>query len=332
MLHTMTITQEIISTKIFREIIENMKALENAKVYKNKKCGYVTHVLKDQGFTMINLKKITVNKKYKYDYMQISITLNPVKLIQKKGVELIDINDIEEVMKVFNEKIKLIHESLPRLENWILNRIDYAINIKTEYVKEYIKLFQRGDKPKRFKELYCSRSKKRKQLDGSLYLFNSSVNINFYDKHNERIKKNLNEYKNYNIIRLEVQCKKLKLYNIKDKNKFESLQVGEYLKKDISYMILSYYYSIVIGKGDYYKLKEAIEKIKNSDYSKSTKEKLIKTLKLVNRHKSIWKAREKCEYSTISFNRYLQLIRDVNINPVTIPNRWDVDRLKNIYN
>ncbi|WP_195970935.1 hypothetical protein [Clostridium thermobutyricum] len=87
MLHTMTITQDIISTKVFSEILENIKAIENAKIYEKKKCGYVTHVLKDQGFTIINLKKITVNKKYKYDYMQISITLNPVKLIQKKGVE-----------------------------------------------------------------------------------------------------------------------------------------------------------------------------------------------------------------------------------------------------
>ncbi|WP_195970934.1 hypothetical protein [Clostridium thermobutyricum] len=234
-------------------------------------------------------------------------------------------------MEVFNEKIKLIHESLPRLENWILNRIDYAINIKIEYVKEYIKLFQRGDKPKRFKELYCSSSKKRKQLEGSLYLFNSSVNINFYDKYNERVKKNLNENAKRDILRLEIQCKKSKLYNIKNKSKFESLQVGEYLKKDISHKILSDYYFLVIGKGDYYKLKEAIEKIKNSNYSISTKEKLIKTLNLVNKHKSVWKARDKCEYSIASFNRYLQLIRGININPVTIPVRWEIDFLANIY-
>lgn len=238
---------------------------------------------------------------------------------------------LEEVKKIFAEKVKKIHTSLPRLDYWTINRIDYAVNINTPYVEEYIKLFQRGDKPTNFKELYCSKSKTRKQLDGSFYLFNDSVTINFYNKENERLSQNFNKDGAKDLLRLEIQCKKPKTNTLKAKNKFDSRHLEHYLSQEISYQQLEYYYNKTIGTGDYYKLSEAIRIVQESNYTSKTKEKLTEVLRAVSRYRSIWKAREESQYNSSCFNRYLKKIRVLGVNPVTIPSRWGVNMLKNTF-
>ncbi|PVE14337.1 hypothetical protein DDA98_14745 [Clostridium perfringens] len=330
MLHTLTIKHKIISPKDFNQIYINIEKISGEKLQKVKEGTYITGALKDIGFTHVELKNIKIDSKYKYNFMQIKIIFNPVKLIGMNKLEIIEEDYIEEVKKRFTEEIKKIHDSLPILDFWILDRIDYAININTPYVEEYIKLFQRGDRPKGFKELYCSKSKIRKQLEGSFYLFNDSVAINFYDKENERAKQGFDTDKAKNILRLEIQCKQLKINTLKIKNEFNDKCLKNYLSRDISFHQIEHYYNKTIGGGDYYKLKEAILMVQISDYTNETKNKIIKVLKAINKHRSIWKAREKSKYSKSCFNRYLKKLRDLNINPVTIPIRWKIEYFKNI--
>ena len=230
---------------------------------------------------------------------------------------------------IYSEIIK-IHHSLPRLENWIVNRIDYAVNINTPYVEEYIKLFQRADKPRGFKELYCKKSKTRKQRDGSFYLFNDSVSINFYNKEHERLSQNFNKDGAKDLLRLEVQCKKPKTNTIKCKNGFESRHLEHYLSNEISNQQLEYYYNKTIGTGDYYKLSEAIRIVQESNFTIKTKDKLINVLRLISTHRSIWRAREESQYNSSCFNRYLKQIRELGVNPVTIPTRWGINKLDSI--
>lgn len=331
MIHTLTITHQILSPKIFDEIYKGLELINGEKPRKVKEGYYVSEGLKEEGFTYIQLTRKQVDVRYRYKFMQITIILNPVKLIGKNKLGVIKQDHIEEVKKIFVEEVQKIHTSLPRLEHWIVNRIDYARNIKTPYVEEYIKLFQRADKPRNFKELYCSKSKTRKQREGSFYLFNDSVSINFYNKEHERLSQNFNKDGAKDLLRLEVQCKKPKTNTIKTKNEFNSRHLAYYLSQEISYQQLEYYYNKTIGAGDYYKLSEAIRIVEESDYTFKTKEKLIKVLRLINTHRSIWKARERSRYNTNCFNRYLKKIRVLGINPVTIPYRWDVDKLKNIF-
>ena len=56
---------------------------------------------------------------------------------------------------------------------------------------------------------------------------------------------------------------------------------------------------------------------------------LIEVLRAIGNHRSIWKTREKSQYNSSCFNRYLKQIRALGVNPVTIPGRWKVDKLKN---
>lgn len=330
MIHTWTIAHRIISPKTFDEIYKGLEVITGAKLRKIQEGCYVTEALKEEGFTYIQLISKKVDGRYKYNFMQMSIIMNPVKLIGMNKLEVIKMDLLEEVKKIFLERIKKIHISLPYLDHWTLNRIDYAVNINTPYVEEYIKLFQRGDKPRNFKELYCSKSKIRKQLDGSFYLFNDSVVINFYNKENERLSQNFNKDGAKDLLRLEIQCKKPKTNTLKEKNRFDSRHLEHYLSQEISYQQLEYYYNKTIGTGDYYKLSEAIRIVQESNYTSKTKEKLTEVLRAVSRYRSIWKAREESQYNSSCFNRYLKQIRALGINPVTIPGRWKVEYLKNI--
>ena len=332
MIHTLTIKHKIISPKEFDEIYKSLEKITGKKLKKVNKGTYITGALKDKGFTHIELISKKIDGKYRYNYMQIKLILNPVKLLKINKLKVIEEDHVEELKKIFDEEIKRIHISLPGLDYWTVDRIDYAININTPYVKEYIKLFQRVDRPKGFEELYCSKSKIKKQLEGSFYLFSNSVAINFYNKADEKAKQDLNADGAKNILRLEVQCKSLKINTIKVKNGFSDKCLKNYLSKDISYEQIEHYYNNTIGVRDYYKLQEAIRLVQASNYTNGTKNKLIETLRAINKHRSIWKAREKSKYSFSSFNRQLKKIRDLNINPVTIPCRWEVDKLANIKN
>ncbi len=332
MVHTLMISYRLLSIKYYNEIFNNLTLISrkyHTNFYKSK-LGYVTTVLRDHGFNTVILKKIKLDRKYKYDYLYISIILNPIKLINKSGVEVVKEDDLELVFKGFEKVKNKIFKGLPSLEYWNINRIDYAVNIYTEHVKEYIKLFQRSDKPSGFKELYCKKSHRSKQLDGSFYLYNKSVAINFYDKEAELMTKNFNIYGARNILRLEVQCNKSKINNIRYKKEFDINYVKNYLNMYLSKECIKSYYYKTIGLGDYYKLSKAINMINDSGYTNIIKGKLIQVLKEVNLHRSIYSAREKSNYSKKSFNKYLKMIRDLDINPVTIPNNWKINMLENI--
>lgn len=331
MIHTLMISYRLISIKDYNEIFRVLDFISkehNTRFYKSK-LGYETTALRDYGFNKVILKKVKVDKKYKHHYLNITIVLNPIKLINKNKLEVIKEDDLENIYKKFKEVKNKIFIGLPSLENWVINRVDYAINIHTEHVKEYIRLFQRGDKPSNFKELYCTKAHRRKQLEGSFYLYNKSIAINFYDKEDELIKKNFNVDGAKNLLRLEVQCNKSKTNNIKYKKGFDINHVKNYLKMNLSKEYIYYYYDKTIGLGDYYKLSKAIEIVKDSNYTEIIKKRLIEVLQEVNLHRSIWKAREKSIYSKNSFNKYLKMIRALNINPVTIPNSWEMDYLEN---
>ena len=330
MIHTWTITHRIMSPKTFDEIYKGLEARVGKKPRKVQEGCYSSQELKEEGFTYIQLISKKVDGRYKYNFMQMSIIMNPVKLIGMNKLEVIKMDLLEEAKKVFAEKMKKIHTSLPRLDYWTINRIDYAVNINTPYVEEYIKLFQRGDKPRGFKELYCDKAKTRKQQYGSFYLFNNSVTINFYNKEDERLSQNFNKDGAKDLLRLEIQCKKPKTNTLKEKNRFDSRHLEHYLSEQISHQQLEYYYNKTIGTGDYYKLSEAIRIVQQSNYTSKTKEKLIEVLRAVSRHRSIWRAREESQYNSSCFNRYLKQIRALGINPVTIPERWAIDKLMGI--
>lgn len=330
MIHTLEITYKIISKTMFNQIYKRLEENENKNWKAVGDDTYINKSFIEFGFNKILLSRKQVDPKYKRKLEFITIVLNPNKLVTGNRFNIIGIEEYEKLNEKFDEFIKDIHINLPSLAHWSMKRVDYTIDIETPYVKEYIKLFQRGDKPSNFNELYCPISKTSKQIDGSLYLFNKSVTINFYDKENEVLSKKIDANPCKNILRLEVQCKKSKTNYISIKNEFGNRFAKNFFDEQLSLNHIRYYYDKIIGSGDYYTLGEAIRIVEESKYTRKTKDKLIEVLKAVSKHRSIWKARENSTYNPNCFNRYLKQIRGLGVNPVTIPERWGIDKLENL--
>lgn len=313
---------------------------------------YETNYLSSEGLTRIILRKTKIKKKYRHPYTSIEIQLNPKRLICKDNkIKIMKDKDIAAVNKKFNSIIKSIDMFLPGFYQWTLKRVDYATYIKTPFVSDYIELFNKGDRPARFRPLLKYDKTKHRSVPprGSFYLVSNGAKINFYNKQAERINKYMYSYDDIDnkelkdakdILRFEVQCEKNKTNYLKKKYKFKTKELHNFLNLDISRKTIEYYYKHSIRTGDYYTYGKAIDIINNSNYSIRLKNSLIKTLKLINLKNSIYNARklfiQGIEFYVNSkekvflkgtnktFNNHLKLFDELGINPVTIERRGDI--------
>lgn len=344
MIHTVYITSRITSKKLYEELFETLKnnsSYAHYPFYPDGDTLYKTHYLQDMGFNTILLRKLYPKEKYKRPFMQIEIFLNPKKLISDNHIKITKDKDILPIAEKFNEIIKVIHPELPDFIRWTLKRVDYATYINTPFVKEYIKLFQRSDRPSiHFDEQYDISSNRRKQKAGSFYLWSKGVAINFYDKRKERI----DNQEKYNIpdtdienakntLRFEIQCNKSRTDYMKVKYEFDLKFLYYFLNLNISRDTILYYYRKCIKEGDYYTLKDARKIVDDSSLTTQTKNNLKNTLDLINKCRSIHNARQVFidteQGKKDTFNRHIKKLIELNINPVTIPEKWRISFLEN---
>ena len=142
-------------------------------IHKNGKGKYLTTALANIGVLNFRLFK----GKCRYCcYM----FLQPARLLHAgTHLRLAKAEDCPEILRRLNEIIASInqiapHTVLPPIEYWRVSRIDYAVDIETPYVSEYLRLFKAGHIPPSFSD--------PEPYDGSFYLKSKNGNINFYDK------------------------------------------------------------------------------------------------------------------------------------------------------
>ena len=218
------------------------------------------------------------------------------------------------------------------LEKWYVRRIDYALDIKTPLVKEYITLLQRGSKPP-FTSIDNAKQHKaemeKTHFEGSVRYKGNTVTVNIYDKHEERKQKRngtpkqLKEAKN--TLRVEIQCMKPKVKYIKRKLGL-NCTLHPYLRTEEAKKIISYYLKPIAGKGDYYTKETAFALIEESRAKQETKEQLKAFLGQVNQKKSVWKVRATQEEKL--YQSCMRKLKELEINPVTIPRRWKTEKIR----
>ena len=346
MLHTILIQKKIISEEEFSNIFDNIKIfkdifdidikgfLKDANASNKKQTIYKCFDLNVLGLNEIVLKKVDVSNKYKYENKYIEIIVNPTKLLNKKNsIEITKTEDIDEFIVKLDAVLQLLSPGINSCIFWSVKRIDYARNVRVEQelIPKYLDLFSRADNGN-LKVQYNYIGKRKKQMKGSFRLFNKSITINFYNKYDERINKNKSSEVEdaENVLRLEIQCKKNKVNNIKNKNKWDTNMLLNYLSEEISKETLYKYYKKTIGTEDYYSLKKAEEIINKSNMRENKKNKLIQILKLINKKRSVPGARELyCNDS--QFNYYVGELKKLGINPVTLPRAWNIEHLKNVW-
>ncbi|SDC10579.1 hypothetical protein SAMN02799630_00546 [Paenibacillus sp. UNCCL117] len=301
--------------------------------------------LKDYHYRSDNKKRI---------YKVLEVRLNPKRLSEKN--EYVQVSTYEDY-KVISIAFKKVLEPLKRaykkicssganpfimpflfddLSQYKVDRIDYCINVRTPHMNRYMELIRRADKPKTFEMCLEDnlRTKRKEPYKNAFRITNQSVLVNFYNKSFQMAKVFGDEFPEgqeaEQIIRLEVQCKKRKVNNLKYHYGIEGRSLLDYSREELSESVLLSYYEKTVGYEDYYTLQEARHLISNSDYKRKDRERMIEVLELINQKRSIWKARDECKDGKKQFNEAVKNIKKTGINPVTIPVWWGFEQLPNL--
>lgn len=265
-------------------------------------------------------------------------------------------DDMAVAIDNFNLISKSISPILGTFEQYTLQRIDYCINCALNELtpgctyEQMMALIKRSDIPSRYKELeeYDSISHRMKSKPGSFYLMNGSVHVNYYSKYmkfQEQNRENLEKGRPpipqktmdtaQDIIRLEVQCMYRKTYVLSRKvNGVGDNNINHYkelLNHETCIDVIDTYYKKIIGRGDWYTLREAVRMIQLQHFNSQKEDRLIKALKLVNDCRSIAKAKAAYQGRDLeALKRSLSDLAGLKINPVTIPREWGIKHIPNL--
>jgi len=304
-------------------------------------------------------------------YMQgVMVVVNPKVLIEGNYITAAQEDDLKEVERIYNAEVTQISPILLNFGLCSMNRADHCINIDLEELgfpctpKEMMTLIKKGDIPKHYierKEEYDEKQRRKVADKHSFYLENGSCVINYYWKYPQQCKKThpnfLYRESSRNVIRLEVQCKYLKLYSLAKKyrqiSKFyvsddditvdelydrmftdahsPSIPIDAMLSSEVSEKIIRKYFYKIIRKGDYFTMNGARQIVELYGFKRSKKERIIDTLKRVEEHRGIARAKATLYGSDLDkFNRSLKDLDNMLINPVTIPRRWGIKHIPNL--
>lgn len=344
MIHT--ITQRI---NVCSDFYSQFCSHQQTKLYKERGSVYKTaknSLLSEIGITLYGHKynvtydRITAagsTEQISYINYVIDARVNPSKVIYRESsIDIYKPSDYSIFQDRFNQEIKSFNlPFLPDLTGWKAHRIDFTYNIHTPYVKEYIRLFHKADL--RGFTIKKDQHGHRAMKAGSLYINNSAVTLNFYDKQDEMQKaengtrhtsEEIQEAKD--ILRIEVQAGRDKLSGIKRKQEFTSKQISEFMTSpEAAEQLVISYASRVLGSATYRKKPAAITLINNSKKHQKTKEQLIAVLEAVSKpYKRVDEVR--AAHPELNIDKCKKLLRSMDVNLVTLDKNSKVRELPSI--
>lgn len=344
MIHT--ITQRInVCSDFYSQFISHQQTKlykERGSVHQTAKNGLLSEI----GITLyghkysITYDRITAagsTEQISYINYVIDARVNPAKLIyREKSIDIYKPSDYSLFQDRFNHEIKSYNlPFLPPLDGWKAHRVDFTYNIRTPYVKDYIRLFHKADL--RGFTLKMDQHGHRSMKPGSLYINNSAVTLNFYDKQDEMIKaeggtrhtpEEISQAKD--ILRIEVQASRDKLSGIKRKQEFTTKQITEFMQDSgaAEELVISYA-SRVLGSATYRKKPAAVTLINKSKKHQKTKEQLIAAIEAVSKpYKRVDEVRAACP--DLEIDKCKKLLREMDINIVNLDKNTKVKELPSV--
>lgn len=295
--------------------------------------------------------------------------VNPKVLIEKNYIAASEEDDLDMVEKIYNSEAAKISPLLSPFGSHSLSRVDPCLNIDLKELRipctpeQMMVLIKQGNIPKHYKERdekYDEKQHRRVKDKNSFYLESKSATINYYWKYPKQDEKHPNyafRELSRNVIRLEVQCKYLKLYplsqNIRHKSKFHisdeklsidgiyemlinetrspSIPIDVMLSEEVYDNLIRKDFYRILRKGDYFTLDGARSIVESYQFRNDKEERIIHALELVKESHGIAKAKSKLHGPDLTdFNRSLKDLDDMLINPVTIPRRWNIKYIPNL--
>ncbi len=235
-------------------------------------------------------------------------------------------------------KMTVINSSLSFLNLFKVRRIDYALDILTDYKDIYMDLLAQGILPPNMKKkhiIYYGTDENGDAFVQSKQAKTYSVSINFYDKEKEMMDKGETIFpedsqKIHNTLRLEIQVHRRRINYLigKDSNTVEERLLKDVMDGVVEEQELSYYFSKVIGGGQYFTYTNAIQLIQNSKFKADKRQKLCKVIGYVAKYHGISIFLDRVKDGTITdcgklktVQGYLRDLQNMGINPVTISRR-----------
>lgn len=345
MIHTFTTR-----IRVCKDYYEAFLSHPQTKLYKERGSAYKTAkngLLQEVGIVLYGHKyKVTCDSATaagaagspkSYMVYVIDARVNPSKVIcRESSIDIYKPSDYSLFQQRFNEEIKSFNlPFLPDLSGWKAHRIDFTYNLRTPYVKDYIRLMHKADL--RGFTIKKDQHGHRSMKPGSLYINNSAVTLNFYDKADEMQKaeggtrhtpEEIQEAKD--ILRIEVQAGRDKLSNIKRKQEFTTKQISEFMQQpEAAEDLVLMYAEKVLGAATYRKKPAAVTLINKSKKHQKTKEQLIAALEAISKpYKRVDEVRQ--EQPDLEIDKCKKILRSIDVNLVTLDKNSKVKELPSI--
>ena len=212
------------------------------------------------------------------------------------------------------------------LDDMTVSRVDYCYNCRIKDAKVRQTLFDMLQKCPT-KAIYTMRGVK---YATSIYSRSKSKVVNVYDKTAEREAKHrstgsrmdLPQSYEQDIVRMELQAKTEHLKYMARRGVART--VANWINADTEARYLEKLYGM-FPKGDFFTLGQAESLIASSKHGKTTKNHLIKFLRIIAKEDM---DATKAQLSYNTYHRYLTLLGELGVNPITIPDGCGIPYIK----
>ena len=257
----------------------------------------------------------------------IKLTCKPARVLHRDDeYALSSFEEYEQVVELINSFIMKLNKHMgaypfPLLDEWAVERIDYAFQFATEEYGLYLMFLRKG----------CS-YKEDKYMD-SVYIKSSKCTINFYDKTEERGMEG-----DSHIMRFEVQCHEDYLYKMLDDERIGSIALRELWDEKLALSIVTKRIGKLVGYGDFYSLEAARSVLQKASRISENEKSALFLLLQMSSYPSIRRESQWDLFAVRNGNtdrggkirgRMERILKRFGMNQFAIPVRRHVDRLKN---
>lgn len=350
-IHTFMLSQTLTKKQYYYALNEKVFSWKPIRDRKHEILYYYSDKLKEKGFLLFQIWKFYDVKDKHIDtninsYYFITITINASIILGGNGnesVKIIHLNhNFEDILKKQLRRISSIFDYYVVK----LRRIDFALDIPTPFVREYLHLLEYSYPLPRYEKLppikECDDLIEQMTLleehnnifnnEKSLFYTNNSLNINIYHKYSQLIRSGCIATDRDNYLRIELQIKKPKLYSLMKKYNISNRTITDFLNcqniEKLEYNLFTYYLSVLTGSGTYVSFNYAKDVIENANLTAHRKRIMMELLADITKHHGISaffnfiQNNKNSKYGSLNnIKQYLTEINKLDINPVILPIR-----------
>lgn len=358
-IHTFMLSQSLTDKQYYLLLNNKVFSWKTFRDQQHLPIYYYSDNFKQQGISLFQIyrySKVNYDKTEKVitsiqTYYFITMTINPNTLLGGNGhlstkVYSLDNSFEMSLMKLLSD-ISIIFD----YSELKLRRIDFALDIRTPFSREYLHLLHYGYPLSRYEKLPPTQHNvdddmidtillEIEQLyngnnyvsQNSVFYFNNSLNINIYHKYSQLIRTGYVATPNDDFLRIELQIKKPKLYSLMRKYNVPTRTLTDFLNsiyiRQIEYDLFLHYLTQLTGSGTYVSSKCANDIINQAVITSYRKNIMLNLLADITKHHGISaffnyvQNNPQTQYGSINnIKRYMSDINALDINPVILPTR-----------